>query len=428
MNLVNGQVLDTAECDAVLDTLAERLQLTLAKDPPTPERVAAACGQMIAEIDETAYLDVMETLGISPAQGRGYLDEARTMFSEEALMLRLQTELGPDYPNAKSYSPQGLAHTVREQILPLGVLLHIAAGNADGLPAFSVLEGLLTGNVNILKLPAADGGLSIRLLQELFRYLPEAAERVYVFDYSSRDLVHIQTLVDAADAIVVWGGDEAVRALRGMAPPNVRVIEWGHKLSFAYVTERGVTDTTLATLAVHIVETRQLLCSSCQGVFLDTDDYEEVCRFAERFLPVLEHAALREKPDIGIVSQSTLQLYTEELEAIYSPRRVFRGKEGRCSVTAYPDSNLKLSHQFGHPWVRPLPREKLGTLHVHKNHLQTVGLICADDEREALAQRLFRAGAVRACSPGRMSATYASAPHDGEYPLRRYTKISVCEV
>ena len=42
---------------------------------------------------------------------------------------------------------------------PLGVLLHIAAGNADGLPAFSVAEGLATGNINILKLPQADNGL-----------------------------------------------------------------------------------------------------------------------------------------------------------------------------------------------------------------------------------------------------------------------------
>lgn len=427
MNLVNGQILDTAACDAVLETLEERLRHTLEQSRPDPERVISACGMMLAELDENAYLGIMESLGISPAQGRGYLEQARMLFGEKALRARLRTELGPEYPKARTYTPSGSARSVTEQILPLGVLLHVAAGNADGLPAFSVLEGLLTGNINILKLPAADGGLSVRLLMELLRYLPEAAEWVYVFDYSSRDLTHIQTLVQAADAVVVWGGDEAIRALRATVPPQIRLIEWGHKLSFAYATESGATEEALAALAAHIVETKQLLCSSCQGIFLDTDDYEALQRLAKRFLPHLERAARQAGAEIGIVSQSSLRLYAEELEAIYSPREVFRGEGCLCSVTVYPDSSLELSHQFGHPWVRPLPREKLGMLRGYKSHLQTAGLLCAPSEREALARQLLQTGVVRVCAPERMSETYTGAPHDGEYPLRRYTRISAWE-
>lgn len=49
-------------------------------------------------------------------------------------------------------------------ILPLGTLLHITAGNMEGLPVFSIVEGLLTGNVNILKLPGNDGGLSMDII------------------------------------------------------------------------------------------------------------------------------------------------------------------------------------------------------------------------------------------------------------------------
>ena len=54
--------------------------------------------------------------------------------------------------------PYGLEE-IREETRPLGVLLHIAAGNAEGLPFFSVVEGLLAGNINILKLPGMDDGV-----------------------------------------------------------------------------------------------------------------------------------------------------------------------------------------------------------------------------------------------------------------------------
>lgn len=428
MNLVNGRVLTAPACDGVLDTLEQRVQETMAKGGLRPERVIAACGRLLDELDETVYLQVMDSLGIHETQGRGYLAEARTLFGADALRARVQKELGPDYPNPATYTPPGRTRPVTETVLPLGVLLHIAAGNADGLPAFSVLEGLLTGNINILKLPAADGGLSVRLLLEFLQYIPEAAEYIYVFDYSSRDIDRINTLIDVADAVVVWGGDEAVRALRGAVPPNIRVIEWGHKLGFAYVTERGITDGALSKLATHIIETKQLLCSSCQGVFLDTEDDDAVQRFCVRFLPFLEAAARGEHVDIGVLSQSTLRLYTEELEGLYSPRTVYKGAGNRCSITAYPDRVLELSHQFGHMWVRSLPRgEIVKVLRPHKNHLQTAGLICAEEERTELAAALLKTGVVRVCAPENMSAPYAGAPHDGEFPLRRYTKTAVLE-
>ena len=71
---------------------------------------------------------------------------------------------------------------------PMGTLLHITAGNMEGLPVFSIVEGLLTGNVNILKLPGNDGGLSMDIILRLIRLEPALADYIYVFDTSSGDL------------------------------------------------------------------------------------------------------------------------------------------------------------------------------------------------------------------------------------------------
>jgi len=445
MNLVDGRVLDTKACDAVLDTLEARILATLQGERLDPERVVAACGRLVSTLDETFFLHALADLGIDADLGRGYLDDARFMFGESYLRERLRKELGDDHARATTAVPFGATHPVTERLEPLGVLLHVAAGNADGLPAFSVLEGLLTGNLNILKLPAAEGGISIRLLQELIRIEPRIAPYVYVFDYSSRDVVQIAKLVAVADAVVVWGGAEAVSALRRLASPNTRLIEWGHKVSFAYVTAAGRTPEALAGLARNIVETGQLLCSSCQGIFVDAGDEgvdadgahvapaapaglaaaEDFCR---RFLPVLEAAVAARAKDlgIGVETQVALQVYTEDLESLYTGARVFRG-EG-CSLIAYPDRDLKPAIQFGNAWVKALPRaEFLATLRPYKGFLQTAGLLCGADERDDLTRLLWRAGVVRVCPGERMSTTYCGAPHDGEYPLRRYTRVVSAE-
>lgn len=440
MNLVDGRVLDTKACDAVLDALEARILATLQGERLDPEWVVAACGRLVETLDESFFLRTLADLGFDEDLARGYLDDARLMFGEAYLRERMHKELGEGHGRATTFVPFGAPRSVTERLEPLGTLLHVAAGNADGLPAFSVLEGLLTGNLNILKLPAAEGGLSIRLLQELIRIEPRISPYVYVFDYSSRDVVQIAKLVAVSDAVVVWGGAEAVAALRRLAGPDTKLIEWGHKVSFAYVTAAGRTQESLAGLARNIVETGQLLCSSCQGIFIDaggdagggangaTDALESASDFCRRFLPVLESAVSVRAKDLGLglESQIALQVYTEELESVYTDARVFRG--AHCSLIAYPDRDLKPSIQFGNAWVKALPRaEILATLRPYKGFLQTVGLLCGDDERDELTRLFWRTGVARVCTGERMSTTYCGAPHDGEYPLRRYTRVVSAE-
>lgn len=411
MNLVKGKILNSKECDNILENLEQHILNTLNKGQLSTETVIAACNKVVTEFDESEYIDAISRLGIDQSLAKSYIDEFRQAFGKESLLRRIEVELGS---------------AAAGQILPLGVLLHIAAGNADGLPAFSVLEGLLAGNINILKLPAAEGGISVRLLQELIKAEPQLAEYIYVFDYSSKDIEHMEKLISAADAVVVWGGREAVSALRKLVPANVKLIEWGHKISFAYITEQGMTIRGLEGLAKNIADTGQLLCSSLQGIFLDTDNMKKIYEFCEQFLPILEDAVAKHPMDIGIgiKSQTALKLYAEELEGIYKNSRIFKGDN--CSLIAYPDKTLDTSIQFGNAWVRPLPRaEMLKLLRPYKNYLQTVGLLCSPYELHLLTDILFKTGVVRICKGENISLDYSGhvAPHDGEYPLRRYTKI-----
>ena len=424
MNLADGKLLNADEKQDVLNSLDEKILKTLAKGKLDLAVVINACDQLSRSIQEQKHLRTLLELGFDQKIALSYITQVRQMLSKECLRRKLETELGQFYTESRRFIPLHCTDEIQEKILPLGVLLHIAAGNADGLPVFTVLEGLLSGNINLVKLPEGGDSISSMILMELLSIEPALAEYIYIFDYSSKEVEAIKKLVEIADAIVVWGSDIAVNAVRKLAKPDTKIIEWGHKISFAYVTERGINIDQLTGLAQNICETNQLLCSSCQGIFIDTDSMEKVYQFCELFIKILSKVS-RNYPtisDIGLEAQISLQLYNKSLEAIGTENRIYRNEA--CSLIASSDSILEPSIMFRNSWVKPLPHEKLlETLRPYKNHPQTVGLLCSPNEKSFLFELFVKTGIVRITSGKNMSSVYCGAPHDGEYSLRRYTKI-----
>ena len=302
-------------------------------------------------------------------------------------------------------------------------LFHVTAGNVDGLPAFSAVEGLLTGNINLVKLPSGDQGLSLAVFQLLTEQEPRLAPFLYAFQIPSRDTAALRRLADLADGAVVWGGDGAVTALRQLAPPGCKLMEWGHRLSFAYLSRWEGEGDALSALAEHLIQTGGLLCSSCQVIFLDTDALGEGEAFCRSFLPLLERAADRFRAALGEKGEGSLYAWETRLEhaADRLPGTLFPGRG--CSLTLREDRELELSPLHGNVLVKCLPQKALlPVLRRQKGRLQTAGLLCPAQDRPALTQLLARAGVTRIAPPGSMSRTLSGEGHDGEFPLRRYVR------
>ena len=69
--------------------------------------------------------------------------------------------------------------------------------------------------------------------EQLVELEPRLKPYIYVIDVSSKNKEIISKLVEMVNAVVVWGSDEAISAIRQFAPPYLPIIEWGHRLSFA---------------------------------------------------------------------------------------------------------------------------------------------------------------------------------------------------
>jgi hypothetical protein len=288
-----------------------------------------------------------------------------------------------------------------------------------------VLEGLLAGNVNLLKLPGNDDGISTSLLKRMMEIEPLLAEYVYVFDLPSTDAESIKKLLAVSDAVAVWGSDFAVSGIRALAPPNLQIIEWGHRLSFSWFTKAGETAEAMEGAARDICETEQVLCSSPQCVYYETDSFEELKAFAARFSEVLGRISARypsEPLEPGAQAEVTALLALTDVEELLEDKKAFRG-DG-WSVIADMDPELRPSPMFRNVWVKPLTGETLhGVLRPRKGYLQTVGLACAPEEYEPASEGLFRCGVCRVTPCGAMSSNYPGEPHDGSFALRRYTRV-----
>ena len=395
------------------DELEQKTTALLEQPPLSRTVVIEACSRFSELLNGGAYDEKIREYGMEKLLTGEMISRAASLLRADALKKRVETELS-GFQN--------------QFLMPLGVLMHVTAGNMTGIGAYSVLEGLLAGNINLLKLSSADDGLSVFLLRELIRIEPVLADYIYTFRIPSGDRERILKLLTLSDGVCTWGGDDAVRGIRSLAPAGTKLIEWGHRISFACVT-RACTEReeALQAIADHMIRTNQLLCSSCQGIYVEAEgrEAEEFCR---RFLKLLEYSCEKYgNKEAGFRGLSTIRMYRKELETAMTGEHMFRG-DG-VSVTLAEDPKLQLSLMYGSCWVKPVNRERLvEILRKDRGKLQTARLVCLEEEEQEMVRILARAGVNRILTGREPDSEVYFDSHDGEYPLIRYSRIIAADI
>ena len=416
MILYKGEIYPNEKQAELISSLKEDMYLTLQnKETLSYLTVIDACDKLYQRVINHEFDDIALPLLKALNMPYSSLERYAKVFSKEGLLKKIDIELG-DLKNGVL----SLDENNNRYYEPLGILFHIAAGNVDLLPAYSVVEGLLVGNINILKLPTGDNGLSILLLKELIKEAPVLKDYIYVFDVPSTEVETIKQLSNMADATIVWGGDEAQRAARSFVDIHSSIISWGHKISFSYV-DNNITDEEIEALCTSICLSNQLFCSSSQGIYMNTDDMEELHRLAKRVLPIFAKVSksMNTLP-LTMKAKNSLMLYNDELEG--NLNNIY--KDSGVSIVVKEDNKLELSYLFQNVWIKALKKEDIvNVLKPNKNLLQTVSINKNIKDKKDIVSLLAKAGAVRITALGDNSRMLAGESHDGEYALRRYIRI-----
>ncbi|MFE3650376.1 acyl-CoA reductase [Streptomyces sp. NPDC059152] len=384
-----------------------------------------------------------------PEEAAATLAELADALARPALERKLRRELGG--PRPERFTRPDARETVYEAWAPVGLLVHIAPGNAAAVASLSVVEGLLAGNVNVLKTSSSDTALAPHLLAELAAADPTGAvgRRIVAlrFPSSRQDLMRL--MCEPADAVAVWGGEDAVRGVAALVPPGCRLVEWGHKISFAYLTREAATDrAALTALASDVCRAEQQACSSPQVVYLDVEPdaepdtqpdgaapvaatREALFAFAEQFAAVLDevsakHPGPRGADDADDAAEQA-EITTTELVARAEQHlgltKVLTADDGSWRVLADTRPALTASPLHRTVWIKPLPRRDiLATLRPMRRYLQTASVAGTRADIAQLSRTLIAAGVQRITPLGAMLDSYHGEPHDGVYALQRYSR------
>ncbi len=385
-----GQWVAEGELENKLNTLGDRLARTLTQAFPLEALLEAAqqvsddlCSQgrlhqrlvaaQLAEAGQPARDDLLHTLGAA--------------FQRDSLLKRMYAELGLARPGDIERRYPSRAY---EGWLPQGCLVHVAQGSSALGAAFRLVEGLLTGNVNVMVHGAHDGAFARALAEALCEADSGGMLRDYIAVLSlSRDASPwLQKLVSHADVVSVGGGAEYIDTIRDMTPKGVPLIVREEKLLLGYVSADVLSDAAARlnawrAFATDICRPSQPAGASPQILYLECEDAQ-------------------------------LRGHTEELAAQLSQFSAIP------SLSALGHGEIAVHVAGGCIRLKAIKREQLvQTLRPMRTRIQTCGLACGLASLAPLTYALFAAGVTRITRPGEMGQSYPGAPSDGMYPLQR---------
>lgn len=422
--LIEGQLLSTLEFSIALEKI--KIQRDNALTQPCPTALVLKTCQAFADyiVREPSWLN-----NFSSEIGVDELDSLKKELSQFCQQEYLTQKLHREFKTASPLTIRRpkMKENIFEGWQPLGCVVHITPSNAISLPFMAIVEGLLAGNFNILRPGHKDFGLSAILLHQLISLdiSGELAKYIVVVNAPKTQLYDLMKL---ADGVSAWGGDDALNALRAQIPNGCRFIEWGHKLSFAYLDPIDIDDQWYDNIAKDVCQFDQQACSSPQILLVNTTNWNQLLEVGIRMSQAMHHVSdwyPNLNPSPQETAEITTQIHLAQLESALDLQKtkIWEDPKRNWRIILSDKPGISPSPLFRTLLISPAPAEELVALLLpFRPWLQTCALIAEAAAYPSLAQKLITAGVTRITSAGAMHQEYAGEPHDGVYALPRLAR------
>ena len=220
--------------------------------------------------------EVMEVITMTTGQSQSLCEleliQNVGIWNRKPLEAFLAEELGGK-KYLDSWVPSG---TMKLHAQPRGVVLHNIAGNAFNVGMLSLFFGLITKNVNLVKLPREEPYFTEKFAESIGEVDKKIAKEIAVLYWSGSKSEIYDELFNSGniDCVLAWGGLTSIEDIRRRAYRfGIKVIDHGPKMSFSIISEEMLTDTELMQsvaqkLATDVAIWNQKACLSPRVVYI----------------------------------------------------------------------------------------------------------------------------------------------------------------
>ncbi|MDT3740261.1 MAG: aldehyde dehydrogenase family protein [Candidatus Kapabacteria bacterium] len=382
-------------------------------------------GNLLSDKNSVFYKRTMEqmpeVIGYSPEMVQAGIDTLASILNYDNLMTRISVDLGdPGYLDEYKYN-SGFKGYFRA--VPWGIMSHVSAGNVFVGAIDTLIQGLISKNVNVLKMSGNDPVFPIIFAEALQAADPDnlIADCYGLIPFRGGDKEVEAVVKELSDAIIVYGGEDAIKAYRDGLGFHTKVIEYGPKYSLVLIDgmelhKRG-TENVAELVAKDFSMWEQSACSSPHTVFItEGAAYEFANVLADKLKEwnvKIPHSKVPYQEQVEITKSRELARVEEALGNV---RLIIPAiNDQSWSVIYQKECKFMVSPHHRTAYVIAVKDfgEALSAIKPFGQFIQSVSIVAENDKTIYLAEEVAEIGADRITEAGMMSARKHGTPHDG---------------
>ena len=366
--------------------------------------------------------------GYSPAMIRLVLDRMAADWRAPRLRELLRAEFG-DPRVLDGFVPAPRSHG-RQAAFGPRLAVHVFSGNVPGVAVTSIIRSLLVKAATLGKAAVGEPLLAALFARGVAEADAELGACLAVTYWAGGDEMMERAALDPADAVIVYGGADAVAAIRSRTPVGARFLGYGPRVSFGVVGRAALATDGAAREAA-------------RGAALDASTVDQQGCVSPHLFYVEEGGAVSPEAWAGVLAEEMAAVEAGLPRGTLAPGEssAIRQLRGEAEFAEAGGGGVRLhASAEGTAWtvlldpradfaasclnrvVRVVPVARLEEVPARVEQvaavLQTVGIAASEDETRALALALGRLGASRFTRLGRMAWPPPWWHHDGHPPLR----------
>jgi len=349
----------------------------------------------------------------------------------ESIMKRLAIDLdNPAYIEDFTYNDRfgGFIKAV-----PQGILAHVSAGNVFVGAVDTLIQGMITKNVNILKMSSFDPVFPLLFAKLIIECDPEGIVYPYFalvpFKGGQKE---IETIIkQESDVVIVYGGKETVEAYRNSRGLFTKDVEFGPKYSCVVIDPEELKKHDITGISYQVAKDftmwEQSACSSPHSIFIK--GLENAKRFSISLKKSFEQLA-EEFPFPEININEKLEITrTRELarveEALGNSELIIpaiNDQTWTIILEKIPRFSISCQHRTAYIIVIDDYNQIIEALSGYGKYIQSIGILAGEATLFYLSEKLTQLGADRITELGAMSKRKHGTPHDGTRGLSEYVR------